>query len=150
MMDVIIHALSLLIVGILLLWFGYSLFFGPKTTFYPAVFPWRARRRRTDDDKGIPGQPQVCPLCSVRLVKGQRLKAQEFPSVSAGFDHLMYIYGCFSCLETGLPRRCPICESSLNLNDFLVTRLFERPRKKNHVHILGCNHCRGKGDFSSN
>ena len=101
-----------------------------------------------DDGRGVPGQPQICPLCSSRLARGQRLKSEAFPSVSGGMDRLMYIHGCFNCLETGLPRQCPICGMELDVEDFLVTRMFERPRRKNHVHVLGCNHCRSTGNFA--
>jgi hypothetical protein len=140
-----IQILSFVVIGIIFLWLGYSLFFGKKSPLYFGRLSKKDWRQDLENDKGIPGNPQVCPLCSIKLVPGQKLKSEAFPSVSGGFDRIMHIHGCFSCLEKGLPRRCPICGESLDLDDFLVTRMFERANRKNHVHILGCNHCKVTG-----
>jgi hypothetical protein len=140
-----IQILAFVVAGIVLLWFGYSLFFGKKSPLYYGRLFKRDWSKEIADDKGIPGDPQVCPLCSIKLVPGQKLKSEAFPSVSGGLDRLMYIHGCYSCLEKGLPRRCPVCGISLDVKDFLITRMFERSNRKNHVHILGCNQCRKTG-----
>ena len=131
--------LLFIITGVLLLWIGYSLLIGRMSPFYPFGFGWIRWKK---PKKGIIGFPQVCPLCSIKLLKGQRLKSEAFPSANGGIYRLMYIHGCKSCLEAGLPRRCPICGIDLNVKDFLVARMFERSRRKNHVHVLGCNHCK--------
>jgi uncharacterized protein with PIN domain len=144
-MGLYIQVLGFVIVGIVLLWFGYSLFFGKSSPIYFSKLSKKNWSKDLEDEKGIAGDPQVCPLCSIRLVPGQKLKSEAFPSVSGGFDRLMHIHGCFSCLEKGLPRRCPICGESLDLKDFLITRMFERANRNNHVHILGCNHCKKTG-----
>jgi hypothetical protein len=133
------------LIGIALLWFGYSLFFGKKSPLYHFRQSKKNWTKDLEDEKGIAGDPQVCPLCSVKLIPGQKLKSEAFPSVSGGFDRLMHIHGCFSCLEKGLPRKCPICGVSLDVKDFLITRMFERANRNNHVHILGCNRCRKTG-----
>jgi hypothetical protein len=139
-MGAYIQILSLVIAGIVLFWIGYSLFFGKASPFYPYFF-----HKKPVDPRGTPGDPQVCPICSMRLVKGDLVKSFAFPS-SGGIDRLMYIKGCFSCLENNVPRRCPICKKIMSLEDYLVARMFERPNRKNHVHVLGCNSCRGTGN----
>jgi hypothetical protein len=35
----------------------------------------------------------------------------------------------------------------LELSDYLISRMFERPNRHNHVHVLGCNHCRKTGSL---
>jgi len=134
-----IQILALVITGIVLLWIGYSIFFGKSSPFYHSF-----SHKKRENLKGKPGDPQVCPICSIKLTKGDLVKSFAFPS-AGGKDRLMYIRGCFSCLENNIPRRCPICKKSMGLDDYLISRMFERSNRKNHVHILGCNHCRGKG-----
>jgi hypothetical protein len=149
-MGVYIKVLALVVSGIVLLWIGYNLFFGPMSPFYPAFFPGRKRKklRKKDIVLGKPGDPQICPVCSIKLVKGQQIKTTAFPSVSGGTDRLMYIRGCYSCLNEGVPRKCPICGAKLNLDDYLVARMFDRGKRKNHVHILGCNRCKKMGPLA--
>jgi hypothetical protein len=78
----------------------------------------------------------------MNLFKGELIKTIAFPPSLVSIDRKMYIKGCFSCLENGLPRRCPICRATMNLDDYLIARMFERRFEKSHVHILGCNKCR--------
>ncbi|MDR2731081.1 MAG: DUF3185 family protein [Treponema sp.] len=134
-----LQILGLVIAGIILLWFGYSLFFGPMSPFYPIFF---RNKKRVDNKSGVPGDPQVCPVCSKKLIRGELVKTMAFPSVTGGKDRLMYIRGCQICLYDDIPRYCPICGVSLNFDDYLISRMFERPNDRNHVHILGCNYCK--------
>jgi hypothetical protein len=143
-MGTYVQILAFVIVGIALLWFGYTIFLGPSSPFYPGLFPWR--KKKLSDIKGKAGEPQVCPICSVRLDKGEQVKTVAFPSASGGIDRLMYIKGCHSCLNSNIPRRCPVCGSVLSLEDYLVARMFERSKRKNHIHVLGCNHCKKVGN----
>jgi len=138
-MGAYIQILALVVAGIVLLWIGYSLFFGKASPFFPFFFA-----KKQENLRGKPGDPQVCPICSIKLYKGDLVKSFAFQS-SGGKDRIMYIKGCFSCLEHGVPRRCPICKKSMTLEDYLISRMFERPNKKPHIHIIGCNHCRGVG-----
>ena len=152
-MGFYIQILSLVIVGIVLLWFGYTIFLGPISPFYPGLFPWRNWGKR-EKTIGEPGDPQVCPVCSLRMERGELVKSVAFPSLNGGMDRLLYIKGCFSCLESKLqpaglfkreidvPRRCPVCGQILSLDDFLVSRMFERVGRNNHVHVIGCNICK--------
>ncbi|MDR2943278.1 MAG: DUF3185 family protein [Treponema sp.] len=139
-----VQALVFTIAGIILLWFGYSLFFSPSSPFYPGWTPW-SKWGKKNNGRGRPGDPQVCPICSMRLDKGELVKSFAFSSQKGVSDRLMYIRGCFTCLERDVPRRCPICGLELSLDDYLVARMFERPNSRNHVHVLGCNHCKNLG-----
>jgi RNA polymerase subunit RPABC4/transcription elongation factor Spt4 len=145
-MGIYLQTLIFIIIGIILLWFGYTLFFGPISPFYPGLFPWWNWKKR-EKLRGEPGDPQVCPVCSLKMDRGELVKSIAFPSLSGGRDRLMYIKGCFNCLELGAPRRCPVCSSSLSLDDFLVSRMFERVGQKNHVHVSGCNLCKNVGNL---
>ena len=142
-----IQILTLIVAGILLFWFGYSLFLGPWSPFYPGWFPWSKWGKKASD-KGTPGDPQVCPICSMKLDRGELVKSLAFPSMSGGRDRLMYIRGCYTCLNTNIARRCPICGLELGFEDYLVCRMFERPNNRNHVHVLGCNHCKNMGTLA--
>ena len=130
------------IVGVVLLWAGYLLFFGSMSPFYPYFFPKKKKRSKGDGTQGEPGDPQTCLVCSTKLIKGSLVQTTAFPSVSGGIDRLMYVRGCNVCLNGNAARKCPVCQATLNLDDYLVARMFERTKKKNHVHVLGCNHCK--------
>jgi len=136
-----IQILALTVAGLILLWFGYQLFFGSLSSFFPAGHPWKKWGKKKNI-KGEPGDPQVCPICSIKLDKGEMVKTLAFPSITGGRDRLMYIRGCYNCLKNNVPRKCPVCGENLSVNDFLISRMFERPNKHNHVHVIGCNHCR--------
>ena len=143
-MGVYIQALALSITGMVLLWFGYTLFLGPLSPFYPGLFSFQKRKKIM----GEYGDPQVCPICSIKLNRGELVKSLAFPSITGGRDRLMYIRGCYSCLYENLPRRCPVCGDTLGVNDYLISRMFERTNTRNHVHVLGCNCCRKMGTLS--
>jgi len=127
----------MIIIGIVLFWLGHFLFFGEPSPFYPYM-PWSKKKAL----KGKPGDPQICPVCSMEMLKGDLVKTEAFPSSPGSLDRLMHIKGCVSCLEKDLPRKCPVCGEKMSLSDYLISRLFERRDVKNHVHILGCNKCR--------
>jgi len=140
-----LQVLALVVFGIILLWFGYTLFFG-RLSF---LFSNLKKREKNDNEKGEPGGPQVCPICSIRLDRREQVKTVVYPSLSGGKDRTIHIRGCINCLEKGVPRRCPICGVDLELSDFLVARMFDRPNTRSHVHVLGCNHCKKTGKKKS-
>jgi len=135
-MGAYIQILALVVAGIVLVWFGYNLFFGKASPFFPFFFAKKQKSLR-----GKPGDPQVCPICSIKLIRGDLVKSFAFPTAESR-DRLMYIKGCYSCLEHDMPRKCPICKKKMTLEDYLIARMFERANKKPHIHILGCNTCR--------
>ena len=134
-----VQALFLLIIAAMLLWFGYTLFFG-----IPAWGYGSERKRRNPQPRGMsfPGAPQTCPVCSTKLDGGELVKSLAFPSLNGGKDRLMHIKGCLYCLGGERKRVCPVCGCILQENDILICRMFERPRRP-HVHVLGCSRCRG-------
>jgi len=136
----LIQALLFVIGGIVLIWLGYFLFFGPPSPFYPYL-PWN-KKKYFREKPGRPGDPQTCPVCSMRMLKGELVKTIAFATGIRSRDRIIHIKGCFNCLEKDLPRRCPVCRANMSLDDYLVARMFERNNRKNHIHILGCNICR--------
>jgi hypothetical protein len=153
-MDTYIQILVCVILGILLLWFGYSLFIGQLAGFRRG----RQDRSRHELPSGEPnaepadsagadgsdhGDPQACPVCSAQLNKGELVKSRAFPSLSGGKDRLMHIRGCAYCLgDDGRDRRCPVCGDSLTEDDYLIARMFERANRRKHVHVQGCSRCK--------
>ena len=133
-----IQILVFVIIGVFLLWFGYSLFIGPISKIQHNRKP----RLRKLTGTASPGDSQVCPICSFKLTKGDLVKTLAFPSITGGRDRLMHIQGCVNCLTEDVERKCPVCGSFLAYNDFLIARMFERSFRRHHVHVLGCNRCR--------
>jgi hypothetical protein len=123
--------------GILLLWFGYSLF---SNLARQGSFGVDKKRKKTAADS-VPGAPRTCPVCSIRLERGERVKSSAFPSMG-GADRLMHISGCSYCLSGSRVRSCPVCSIILASEDVLIARMFEKPGRT-HVHVLGCTCCRG-------
>ena len=90
-----------------------------------------------------------CPLCEKALHRGERVHSVIY---SQGEDRLMNIFGCPWCYaqhpagqkKPSRERHCPSCGATLKDGSFSVARVFERPGKKMHVHVLGCPVCRHK------
>ena len=139
-----VQLLIFVTIGVSLLWFGYSLLVGQWAGIH---LQWKTRPRKQRAGKGSasPGDPQACPICSAKLKKGDLVRTLTYPSVTGGRDRLMHIRGCLYCIEGDLERNCPVCGVSLAENDILVARMFERPQRRPHVHVLGCSHCRRTG-----
>ncbi|MCL2269765.1 MAG: hypothetical protein FWC24_00845 [Treponema sp.] len=130
---------SFVVIGVTLLWFGFNLFTGQ----WEKINTYRGLLRKYK--KAPPGNTQACPICSSKLTKGDLVKTLAFPSITGGKDRLMHIRGCAYCIGGDLDRYCPVCGTPLNISDILVARIFERPRRRPHVHVTGCNKCRRTG-----
>jgi hypothetical protein len=133
-----LQILAFVMIGIALLWFGFTLFIGQWAQM-------RIERAGRPPKKGEPGDPQICPICSSKLIRGDLVKTLAFPSITGGKDRLMHIRGCAYCIDGALKRSCPVCGVALSVTDILVARIFERPHRRAHVHIIGCNKCRRVG-----
>jgi hypothetical protein len=129
----------LAIFGGLLLWFGYTLFFGLERPPSPAK---DGKQGRPQGGGGRAGDIQTCPLCAARLSAGERVKSSVFPSLKGKADRIMHISGCAYCLDGRRLRICPVCGDALRVEDVLIARIFDKPGRS-HVHVLGCSHCRG-------
>ena len=144
-MSQYVQVLIFVITATILLWFGYTLFTGFAV---PAAGFGASGKRRFPKprDESYPGAPRTCPVCSAKLVGGELVKTLAFPSLNGGKDRLMHIKGCLFCLYGERDRLCPVCGRVLDNDEILICRMFERPytfRKRPHVHVLGCSHCRG-------
>lgn len=135
-----------IIIGVILFWFGYTLFFQIGS---PAMGGF-SRRRKGPKPAGesTPGDPQTCPVCSAKLSYGEQVSSLAFPSLNGGKDRFMHIRGCIYCLHGERDRICPVCGTILSGNEILISRLFERSGRRTHVHVLGCSQCRGLGRHS--
>ena len=140
-----IQILIFVIMGAVFLWFGYSLISGHLARFRADRPPRLDKRSKKAVPSGDPGDPQVCPICSSKLEQGDLVKTLTYPSITGGNDRLMHIKGCKFCIEGRLERHCPVCKKPLGYDDILVARMFERKRRRNHVHVVGCNQCRRLG-----
>ncbi|MDR1446329.1 MAG: hypothetical protein LBI90_05470 [Treponema sp.] len=136
----LIQILIFILIGLVLLWFGYTLYFSPQGIFFG--FEKKKKRGRGPRGEGRPGAPQTCPVCSALLSPGELVKSVAFPSFT-GKDRLMYISGCTYCLNGDRRRSCPVCGRRLHDDEILVARMFDRPRRS-HVHVIGCSYCRLK------
>ncbi|HCC38304.1 MAG TPA: hypothetical protein DEQ14_12270, partial [Treponema sp.] len=132
-----IQILTFVTIGIVLLWFGYNLLIGQFAGIRLGWHQWR-KREKSRHRPGNPGDPQVCPVCSARLNRGEMVKSLAFPSLTGGKDRLMHIRGCVYCISGDRPRKCPVCGEYLSENDVLISRMFERSSRRNHVHVIGC------------
>ncbi|MDR0452449.1 MAG: hypothetical protein LBH15_05350 [Treponema sp.] len=145
-MDTLFQLLILSIVGVILIWFGYTLFFrfrGGSREEACGDDDNYGRSRRKDGSRienGVPGDPRVCPVCSARLNLEERVKSAAFPGVP-GQGRMMHIWGCAYCLDGGRRRVCPVCGAVISTDQILVARMFEKPGRS-HVHVLGCSYCR--------
>jgi hypothetical protein len=135
-----VQILAFVVIGALLLWFGYTLFFvhGPHLQFSQGG---RRKKKGASETEGEAGDPRTCPVCSIRLLYGERVKSSAYPAMGKT-DRLMNIFGCPYCLEGERQRVCPVCGKTLKFNEFLIARLFDKPGRS-HVHVLGCTQCRG-------
>jgi len=140
-MKQFIEVLLFVIIGTALLWFGYTLFFSIGIPSFAGI----SRRHKKQRVMGLPGEPQICPVCSVKLRDGELVSSSAFPSLNGGKDRFMHIKGCLYCLRGDRDRVCPVCGIVLEGNEILISRFFERPGRRSHVHVLGCTRCRGTG-----
>ena len=138
-----VQVLVFVTIGVALLWFGYSLFFGRGTGSRGG--PKSRSPKGGEKRAGVPGDAQVCPVCSSRLEKGDLVQTLAYPSITGGRDRLMHIRGCLYCLTGNLERSCPVCRGPLRVDEILVARIFDRGLRRSHVHILGCSRCRRLG-----
>ena len=143
-MQGLVQIFAFIIIGVVLVWFGYNLFFGLGTKNRRANrFEKVSMQEQSGKGSATPGEPQVCPICSSKL-DGDLVRTLAYPSITGGKDRLMHIRGCMYCIEGNFERYCPVCSAPLAVNEVLVARMFDRPHHRPHVHVLGCIYCRRK------
>jgi hypothetical protein len=136
-----VQVLFLTLAGVLLLWFGFNLFYALPAGGRAALFGnWHRPRRKKPSGESSAGAPRTCPVCCAKLLQGERVKSSAFPSMG-GADRFMHIFGCVYCMEADRRRVCPVCKTTLREEEYLVARLFEKPGRS-HVHVIGCTRCK--------
>ena len=142
---------------------GAALIFG-YTIFFRGGLPFLGKSSGKKSSGGKPGQnsagvinsssvsqddeerkkSKLCPVCNTKLYKEESVSSSAFPSFN-GEERFMHIKGCPYCLKGNNERSCPVCKSILDGEDILIARLFEKPGKRVHVHVIGCSRCRKTG-----
>jgi hypothetical protein len=134
MIPVPFYITFLVLAGLLLLVFAYSLFNSSSAKKKPAP------ANPLPKDKA--GESGVCPICGTILSRGEQIKSAVFPGKT---DRICHIFGCPHChpyKDASVKRICPVCKKMVPQEGYLIARLFERANNKRHVHILGCTVCR--------
>jgi len=158
-MDSNLKLLLYIIVGLLLMWVGYKLYFMffkkksvnefKKDSKAPAPVsddapvsgakPPLKKYKGTEDSGGL----MICPLCLFKMENSEMIKTTAFPPMTPDSkDRLMHIHGCVYCMDGKRERICPVCGKTIGVKDFLVARIFDRSVRRSHVHVLGCTQCR--------
>jgi len=143
-MRQLLEILIFIPIGILLIWFGYTLFF---TIGIPALgeFGRKGFRRKAALDESAAGNHKTCPVCSSRLRRGEQVSSEAFPAVKGSKERFMHIKGCVHCLQGDCERVCPVCGIFLKDDEILIARLYDRPGRRSHVLVIGCTKCKGPG-----
>ena len=132
------------IVGIILVFLFYYLVYSIRL---PSLRRRADKKLRPKVEEGRAGEAQTCPVCSARLNEGQLVSSAAFPAAKGSNDRLMHIRGCTHCIIGKRERQCPVCYSSLETDQYLISRLFDRSvigsSKRSHVHVVGCAICKG-------
>jgi hypothetical protein len=161
-MDSNLKLLLYIIIGLLLMWIGYKLFFmffkekdiknddrdtesangaksGSNGEPVSGAKPPMKKYKGTEDSGGL----MICPLCLFKMESSEMIKTTAFPPATPDSkDRLMHIHGCVYCMDGKRERICPVCGKPLGVKDFLVARIFDRSVRRSHVHVLGCTICR--------
>lgn len=88
-------------------------------------------------------QPVKCPICDSNLFVGENLISKVYRPMNVP-DQLMIIMGCPHCYpkcEPGVKRICPVCHKTIEWDQSLTARLFNKAVGKKHVHVIGCSNC---------
>jgi len=170
-MDSNLKLLLYIIIGLLLMWVGYKLYF----TFFkkenmkkqglksPNGAPGSGAKSGSGGASGSDGAPgsgakpplkknkdtedsgglMLCPICLFKMDNSEMIKTTAFPPMTPDSkDRLMHIHGCVYCMGGKRERICPVCGKTISVKDFLIARIFDRSVRRSHVHVLGCTQCR--------
>jgi hypothetical protein len=82
-----------------------------------------------------------CILCGAKLVGREKIKSKRYNGEK---EDLVYIYGCPYCYGDAAvnSRTCPVCRRVMELEDYLVGRMWPTKKGKLHLHVSGCTRCR--------
>lgn len=86
-----------------------------------------------------------CPVCGTMMLPGENLVSKVFVTSGQVNDQICYIYGCPHCyprVEPGVKRLCPVCHKSVEQNQYLLARRFNKTKSGTpHVIVNGCGNC---------
>ncbi|MDR1862424.1 MAG: hypothetical protein LBQ67_00735, partial [Treponema sp.] len=133
-MDSLLQLFGFILVGLILLWFGFTLFFriGKKGDNDGRGHSSGGRLYKQGTNaprEGGAGSPRSCPVCGILLEHGELVKSSAFPDPGNGRGRLMHIAGCVYCLEgsRSAKRKCPVCGAPLSTEEILFARMFDKP-----------------------
>lgn len=134
-MSTIIIAFILILIAIFLILIGSKIIFQLSLDRSGKKMIDQARESKA-------GQPKTCPVCSIKLFKGEQVNSSVFPSANR-IERIMHIKGCQYCLNPSSKRErsCPVCRKSLAIDSYLIAKMYDKPGRS-HVHVLGCPNCR--------
>ena len=135
-----LQILVFVILGVVLVWLGYSVLMGQWMKVRRGLKAKPAAAPRRGDAEA--DDPRTCPVCRTKLPEGGTVHTKAYPSLNGGRDRLMHIEGCTRCLRGGYERNCPVCRAVLAPGEKLVARMFSRTMRRNHVHVIGCSRCK--------
>jgi hypothetical protein len=168
-MDSNLKLLLYIIIGLLIMWIGYKLFFtffknkgDDQDLKYPDGAPGSGAKSGSGGASGSDGAPSgakppmkkykgtedsgglmICPICLFKMDNSEMIKTTAFPPMTPDSkDRLMHIHGCVYCMDGKRERICPVCGKAISVKEFLVARIFDRSVRRSHVHVLGCTQCR--------
>jgi len=169
-MDSNLKLLLYIIIGLLLMWVGYKLYFtfyknkkddqglkSPDSAPGSGGAPGSGAAPGSGNAPGSGAKPplkkfkgtedsgglMICPICLFKMDNSEMIKTTAFPPLSKDSkDRLMHIHGCVYCMDGKRERICPVCGKTIGVKDFLVARIFDRSVRRSHVHVLGCTQCR--------
>ncbi len=92
-----------------------------------------------------PGSLVSCPVCGTKLIPGENIVSKVFVTNGQVNDQICYIYGCPHCFPRcvpGVKRTCPVCHKSVEQNQYLLARRFNKTKSGTpHVIVNGCGNC---------
>lgn len=82
-----------------------------------------------------------CILCGSRLYRGETVSSKIIKTEG---DTIVHVYGCHHCsgVHGDALKKCPVCDTVLKNDEYVMGRMWDRPGGRQHLHILGCTGCR--------
>ena len=113
-----------------------------RKLYFPAKTDVPAKKKRPS------GGFVNCPVCGTMMLPGENIVTKVFTTTGQVNDQICYIYGCPHCYpvcQPGVKRTCPVCHKSVEQNQYLLARRFNKTKSGTpHVIVNGCGNCNRK------
>lgn len=113
-----------------------------RKLYFPAKTAVPAKKKRPS------GGFVNCPVCGTMMIPGENIVTKVFTTTGQVNDQICYIYGCPHCYpvcQPGVKRTCPVCHKSVDQNQYLLARRFNKTKSGTpHVIVNGCGNCNRK------